>query len=228
MWVRLLLIMLCSSIGWSISRAENISDVDLMASGQWRDPKTELIWMRCSIGQVWDGKSCKGKAITLTWQNAHTYLQEFNTNGGFAGHADWQLPSINQLVSLRQCSKGFFYEEISLPEYMNKNAFELIKNRNIRVYKRLDGSFTLIENKGIKMEVFDNGEQIPDACNEASKRPSIDSHIFPNTPTYIYWSNSVMVDDPNYAWALYFGNGDSGGYEIARSDAHVRFVRFGK
>jgi hypothetical protein len=37
-------------------------DEQLLAQGQWRDPKTDLIWMRCSVGQTWLVKNCSGEA----------------------------------------------------------------------------------------------------------------------------------------------------------------------
>ena len=48
----------------SFTHAE--TDADLMASGQWRDPKTGLIWMRCLVGQKWTGKSCSGDAKNVS------------------------------------------------------------------------------------------------------------------------------------------------------------------
>ena len=33
------------------------------------DLKHNIYWLRCSVGQVWQGNSCKGKAIKLTMPN---------------------------------------------------------------------------------------------------------------------------------------------------------------
>ncbi len=76
------------------------TDEQLLASGQWRDPKTNMIWMRCSLGQTWDGKTCKGEAKQYTWEEARQALAELNAAGGFGGHMDWELPHIEDLHSL--------------------------------------------------------------------------------------------------------------------------------
>jgi hypothetical protein len=57
---------------------------------------TGLMWMRCSLGQSWDGKSCNGTAANHTWQGA---LQAASTSK-FAGHSDWRLPNKNELASI--------------------------------------------------------------------------------------------------------------------------------
>ena len=31
------------------------TDTELLKKGQWRDPMTDLIWSRCSLGQPWSG-----------------------------------------------------------------------------------------------------------------------------------------------------------------------------
>lgn len=71
------------------------------------DKATGLVWMRCSWGQAWDGKTCNGEAKAATYE----YVQKENgsiynptSNGGFA---DWQIPSIRALLSIRACSTGF-------------------------------------------------------------------------------------------------------------------------
>lgn len=53
------------------------TDTELMASGQWRDPDTGLIWMRCSIGQEWTGLNCTGTPVELNWQDANNYFKMF-------------------------------------------------------------------------------------------------------------------------------------------------------
>ena len=57
-----------------------------------RDIQTTLIWQRCSLGQIWDGKSCTGIANTYNWTNA---LQTAaNMSNG------WRVPNIKELSSL--------------------------------------------------------------------------------------------------------------------------------
>ena len=55
-----------------------------------------LIWMRCSLGQNWDGKGCSGDAASLTWEAA---LQDA-AKQVFAGQSDWRLPSKNELETI--------------------------------------------------------------------------------------------------------------------------------
>lgn len=57
---------------------------------------TGLVWMRCSLGQSWDGKTCTGDALALNWQKA---LQAASQHT-FAGHSDWRLPNKNELASI--------------------------------------------------------------------------------------------------------------------------------
>ena len=57
---------------------------------------TGLIWMRCSLGQIWDGSTCTGSAKTYTCENALIIAQ----NEVFGGHSDWRLPNKNELASI--------------------------------------------------------------------------------------------------------------------------------
>jgi len=57
---------------------------------------TGLMWMRCNLGQKWDGAACAGTATVFTWHEAIKIadLEQF------AGHADWRLPNKNELESI--------------------------------------------------------------------------------------------------------------------------------
>jgi len=58
--------------------------------------KTGLMWMRCLLGQTWDGSSCIGVGQTYTWQAA----LQISNGYGFAGYNDWRLPNKNELASI--------------------------------------------------------------------------------------------------------------------------------
>jgi hypothetical protein len=68
---------------------------------QIKHQRTGLVWLRCAIGQTWDGTNCTGDAQQLTWQQAlqlaHGYSVE-NIQG-------WRLPNIKELATVteRQC-----------------------------------------------------------------------------------------------------------------------------
>ncbi|TXZ87381.1 DUF1566 domain-containing protein [Vibrio cholerae] len=64
------------------------------------DKQTQLVWMRCSLGQSWDGKTCTGEVTTFTWHDATKLTHNF------AGSTAWRLPTIEELDSLVYCSKG--------------------------------------------------------------------------------------------------------------------------
>lgn len=84
-----------------------LSDTDLMSQGMWHDSKTNMIWMRCSLGQTWNGSTCTGEASKHTWQAAQDAVAAMNRNGGFGGHTDWVVPYMEDLSSIRYCSTGF-------------------------------------------------------------------------------------------------------------------------
>ncbi len=80
---------------------------DLMSKGMYQDKKTSLIWMRCSVGQKWNGKTCTGDASRLVWNNVSASVENFNNQVAFAGHSDWRLPIIVELSSIRHCRIGW-------------------------------------------------------------------------------------------------------------------------
>lgn len=64
------------------------------------DKQTQLVWMRCSLGQSWDGKTCNGEANEYTWHDATKLTYQF------AASTAWRLPTVDELDSLVYCSKG--------------------------------------------------------------------------------------------------------------------------
>lgn len=66
------------------------------------DTEAGLQWMRCSLGQTWDGRTCSGQADTFSWHTAQSLAGKVE----FAGHRDWRMPSRDELHSLTYCSSG--------------------------------------------------------------------------------------------------------------------------
>ncbi len=79
------------------------------------DKETGLVWMRCAMGQTWNGETCEGSSTRYKWQAAKQLKVEF------AGYDDWRLPDIEALRTLVYCSNG-------QPEYfsMAKDAKETV------------------------------------------------------------------------------------------------------
>ena len=53
-------------------------------------------WMRCSVGQIWNGTDCEGVAIQLTQEDAARAIVIANAQLG----SGWRLPSRAELESL--------------------------------------------------------------------------------------------------------------------------------
>jgi hypothetical protein len=67
------------------------------------DKATGLVWMRCSLGQRWDGTTCAGVASKENVDSAETAARKLNKEA-YAGATDWVVPEIKQLAFLRLCS----------------------------------------------------------------------------------------------------------------------------
>lgn len=89
-----------------VQKESQVTDEELMKSGQWRDPETGLIWMRCSVGQEWTGITCIAEPLKLTWDLAQDFI-ELTNRAGVYGKSNWQLPTIEELAALRKCPFGW-------------------------------------------------------------------------------------------------------------------------
>lgn len=81
-----------------------------------------LQWMRCSLGQRWNGKTCLDKPTSHKLDDAIALPRLMNTQGGFANYADWRLPTIGELVMLRQCSTGRSSGTVTLPNGQKRSG----------------------------------------------------------------------------------------------------------
>ena len=87
-------VLMASICSINVASAEN-TDEELLSHGMWRDPSTGLIWMRCSLGQTWAGKSCKGFGKKYTWFEAMRVAE----NSSYE-NKKWQLPTKEELESI--------------------------------------------------------------------------------------------------------------------------------
>ena len=90
------------------------SDFVINSDGTVTHTPTGLMWMRCALGQKWNGTTCSGSATTMNWGTALNTAAGINSGTsdadgdgatGFAGHTDWRVPNITELVSIveRRC-----------------------------------------------------------------------------------------------------------------------------
>lgn len=97
-------LLLCGAL--FLSKLAQASDIDGRyrdnGNGTITDSKTNLTWMRCSLGQQWTGSTCAGVAMEMNWNDALRTAMSF----GYAGHSDWRVPTVDELDTLVQCSAG--------------------------------------------------------------------------------------------------------------------------
>ena len=53
-------------------------------------------WLRCSVGQTWDGSSCTGKVLSLDHAEIEQAIEQANQQLG----GSWRLPSREELLGL--------------------------------------------------------------------------------------------------------------------------------
>ncbi|MGB3726032.1 MAG: DUF1566 domain-containing protein [Glaciecola sp.] len=70
----------------------------LMRNGVTLHIDSNLIFMRCSIGQTWDGASCVGEPLAHTWQQA----LETSLSNTFNESKNWRLPNLKELSVLTE------------------------------------------------------------------------------------------------------------------------------
>jgi hypothetical protein len=103
---------------------------------------------------------------------------------------DWELPTISQLLSIRECSKGV----------------------------SLDGTSNIPDDLGGTFK-------ISHICTNDSASPTLNTKVFPNTPTNDWYFSSSPVAGSNGGnnWVVSFSSGHS--YQFKRGDNYLRLVR---
>lgn len=70
------------------------------------DQLTQLMWMRCPLGQSWSGQACNGEAVRMNWQGSLAEAERMNRTGSHF-YNDWRVPSLRELATVaeRQCTR---------------------------------------------------------------------------------------------------------------------------
>lgn len=76
------------------------------SDGTVTDLRTNLEWIRCSIGQELKGNTCDGEIKKYNWQGALDAAIALNRQGGYAGYLDWRVPTKKELQTLIYCTSG--------------------------------------------------------------------------------------------------------------------------
>lgn len=85
------------------------------------DTETGLQWMRCTLGQTWNGSACVGEYLRFTWREAIKMEETFNRLVGYGGYRDWRVPLADELDTLLFCSSG-------KPRVFPRGEYELSQN----------------------------------------------------------------------------------------------------
>jgi hypothetical protein len=72
--------------------------------GTVTDTASGMMWMRCALGQSWDGGTCVGDAQSFAWTEAEGAAQAVNKSGE-QFFSDWRVPGLRDLalIAEREC-----------------------------------------------------------------------------------------------------------------------------
>ena len=77
------------------------------------DLSKNIEWLRCSVGQQWNGDTCIGETLLMNHQVIKEAINIANDQLG----PSWRLPSLNELYSLvcKKCDKGKKFDQTIFP-----------------------------------------------------------------------------------------------------------------
>ena len=79
------------------------SNFIINGDGTVTDKKTDLTWMRCTLGHTWSGNYCAGTANIYSWQQAMNSAEGTT----FANYSDWRVPNVKELSSIVEMACGY-------------------------------------------------------------------------------------------------------------------------
>lgn len=168
-------------------KSTKIDNFTAYSNGVVVDNNTKLMWMRCSLGQTWDGKTCVGQAQADTWEESLSLVNELNKQT-YGGYNDWRLPYIEELHSLVYCSMGFIKKN-NIPT--KKGGFKMVEEgcagKNYQKPTINESAFPNTYNKvywSLSIYVSPNGEKDKERWGVFFSR-GVDSYYDKNSKRYI-------------------------------------------
>ncbi len=73
-----------------------------------------------------------------------------------------------------------------------------------------------------------NVKELSSLVEDCRAGPAINTNLFPNTPSTLFWSGSPSADGSSLAWFVYFSDGVAGSYGPRSYPFGVRVVRGGQ
>lgn len=131
----------CSTL---IPRTTPDSRFVLLPAGIVKDVTHKLLWMQCSIGQIWNGSDCVGEVSRLQWASAVKTAATLQ----YGNMADWRLPNKNELNTI--------VESACSQPAINTNIFPHTVNRAYWTSSPYDS-----EAKYLWVVFFSNGSIFP-------------------------------------------------------------------
>jgi hypothetical protein len=127
----------------------------VIATGEVLHIASNLVFMRCSIGQTWDGSTCTSEPSPHNWQEA----LQLSLTTNFNDSKNWRLPNIKELsvITERACVRPAINDSLfpntspddywtSTPSMLNEtsswavsfaNASNAVKQKNRSLFVRL-------------------------------------------------------------------------------------------
>jgi hypothetical protein len=97
-----------------------VQDKYLIMNGEWRDPKTDLIWSRCMLGQRWSETKCLGEPKFYEWRAAMKTARMSN----YGGHTGWRLPNSKELGTIKYENGKYVSDLLMISEKLKETPFE--------------------------------------------------------------------------------------------------------
>ena len=86
-----------------------------LGDGTVLDTQTNLQWMRCALGQTWNGQTCVGDAKKFNWNDAIKVAKETR----YYEYVDWRLPTIDELKTLIVTGQHPTIDQQAFPNALN-------------------------------------------------------------------------------------------------------------